>query len=251
MFDTTNWMMVFLRAGAMIAVIPVFSSRAIPIQVRVALAALVGFLIAPLLPEFVVPNHILGVVSVMSLEVMVGLLLGFVCRLLFFALEIAGGIISAEIGLMLPSAFNPLIDSQGSAPATILYFLAILIWLGFDLHHWTLVAFQETYQFVPIGGGRLSNVLLGDIISRTSYLFAFAVKIAAPIISISFLVTLVFAILGRTVPQMNVFFESFAFRIVAGLTVFGVTLHVMAQHIADYLKNLPTDVVNVAQMLGR
>jgi len=49
---------------------------------------------------------------------------------------------------------------------------------------------------------------------------------------------------------MNVFTESFAFRTLAGLAVFGLTLHVMAQHITNYLHQLPEDVVRMALFLS-
>ena len=73
---------------------------------------------------------------------------------------------------------------------------------------------------------------------------------AAPLIAVSFIITLVFSMLGRAVPQMNVFTESFAFRSLAGLAVFGLTLHLMAQHIMNYLQRLPEDVLRVAQLIG-
>ena len=119
-----------------------------------------------------------------------------------------------------------------------------------DLHHWFIVGFQRTYVFVPIGGAHLSAAVLMDIIARTGGIFVIAVQLAAPMIAVSFFITLVFSVLGRAVPQMNVFSESFAFRTFAGLTVFGLTLNLMAQHITNYLNRLPEDVLRVAQLLG-
>jgi flagellar biosynthesis protein FliR len=52
------------------------------------------------------------------------------------------------------------------------------------------------------------------------------------------------------VPQMNVFSESFSVRLLAGMTVFGLTCQLMAQHIANYLQRLPEDVLRVAQLVG-
>jgi flagellar biosynthetic protein FliR len=96
----------------------------------------------------------------------------------------------------------------------------------------------------------LSEVLFHDVVARTAGIFVVAVQISAPVIAVSFIVTLVFSVLGRAVPQMNVFGESFAFRILAGLTVFGLTLNLTAQHISNYLRRLPEDVLRVAQLLG-
>jgi flagellar biosynthetic protein FliR len=92
--------------------------------------------------------------------------------------------------------------------------------------------------------------LLADVVGRTSRLFLVGTVMAAPIIAVSFLINLVFSVLGRAVPQMNIFIESLSFRVLAGLIVFGLTLNVTAQHISSYLRRLPEDVVYVAHLLA-
>ena len=81
-------------------------------------------------------------------------------------------------------------------------------------------------------------------------MFVIALQLAAPVMAVSFIVSLVFSVLGRAVPQMNVFHESFTIRTLAGLSVFGVTLQLMAAHIDNYLRRLPEDVFSVAQLLS-
>ena len=98
--DVLNWLLVFLRASALMAVFPVFSAKNIPVQIRVALGALVAFLVAPTVPmRSLAPLDMWALLGLMMTEVGFGLLLGFVSRMLFYALEVAGGIISTEIGL--------------------------------------------------------------------------------------------------------------------------------------------------------
>ena len=88
-----------------------------------------------------------------------------------------------------------------------------------------------------------------DIVARTSGVFAAALQLAAPLLAVSFMVSLIFSVLGRAVPQMNVFAESFAVRPLVGLSVFGLTLELMSQHITNYLRRLPEDMLRVAQLL--
>ena len=66
----------------------------------------------------------------------------------------------------------------------------------------------------------------------------------------SFLVTLLFSLLGRAVPQMNEFSESFPVRTIAGLAVFGLTCSLLAQHIANQLNRIPEDFLRVAHILA-
>ena len=84
----------------------------------------------------------------------------------------------------------------------------------------------------------------------TSGIFVIALQLAAPLMAVSFIISLVFSVLGRAVPQMNVFSESFAVRPLVGLSVFGLTLDLMSEHIVNYLRRLPEDMLRVAQLLG-
>jgi flagellar biosynthetic protein FliR len=125
-----------------------------------------------------------------------------------------------------------------------------MLWLSLDMHHWMLAALQKTYAYLPVGGAHLSEPLLRDVISRTSQTFEIALQMSAPLLAVSFIISLVFSVLGRAVPQMNVFAQSFSIRILVGLSVFGLTMQLMSQHIINYLRRLPEDVLRVAQLLG-
>ncbi len=251
MIELVNWLMVFLRISAMLAVFPIFSASNFPVQLRLALGALIAVLVSPIIPPALLhPQDYFGMVGLMATEVGIGLLFGFASRLIFFALDMAGAIISQEIGLSLPPSLSPMTSSQTTAPGTILYYLAAMIWLSLDLHHWMLVGFEKTYTYLPIGGAHLSEAFMVDMIGRTSQTFLIALQLAAPIMAVSFIVSLVFSVLGRAVPQMNVFHESISIRVLAGLSVFAITLQVMSQHIINYLHRLPEDMLSVAQMLG-
>jgi len=246
----TNWLMVFLRASSMLAVFPVFSARNFPVQLRLALGALLAGMVAATLPASAAPaGDFWGLAGLMAAEVGMGLAIGFACRMVFFMLEIAGSLISTEIGVAMPSGLNPLADTQTTAPATMLYYLAAMLWLSLDMHHWMLVGFQRTYVYLPVGAAHLSQALVTDIVGRTAGIFGLALQLAAPLLAVSFIISLVFSVLGRAVPQMNVFAESFAVRPLVGLSVFGLTLDLMSQHIMNYLRRLPEDMLRVAQLL--
>ena len=250
MIELTNWLMVFLRASSMLAVFPIFSARNFPVQLRLALGALLAGMVAATLPaDAVQASDFWGLTGKMAVEVGLGLVIGFACRMVFFALEIAGSVISTETGLSIPPGLNPLDDTQMTAAASMLYYLAAMLWLTLDMHHWMLIAFQKTYQYLPIGSAHFSQALVTDIVARTGGIFVVALQMAAPLLAVSFIVSLIFAVLGRAVPQMNVFAESFAVRPLVGLSVFGLTLDLMSQHIMNYMRQLPEDMLRVAQAL--
>ena len=250
MIELTNWLMVFLRASSMLAVFPIFSARNFPTQLRLALGALLALMVAATMPaDAVQASDFWGLAGQMAVEVGLGLLIGFVSRMVFFALEIVGSIISTEIGLSIPPGFNPLDEMQMTAASSMLYYLAAVLWLTMDMHHWMLIAFKKTYLYVPIGAAHLSQALVTDMITRTAGIFVIALQMSAPLLAVSFIISLIFAVLGRAVPQMNVFAESFAVRPLVGLSVFGLTLDLMSEHIMNYMRRLPEDMLRVAQAL--
>jgi flagellar biosynthesis protein FliR len=183
-------------------------------------------------------------------EVGTGLLLGFSCRILFFALELAGAIVATEMGLMLSSTFNPLSATNVTAPGMIFFWMAGMILLSLDLHHWMLAGFQSSFKLVPIGGFQLSEGLAIEVLEKTTRMFRIAVQLTAPIMAVSFVVTLIFALLSRAVPQMNVFSENFPARTLAGLVVFGLTFSLTGQHLVNFLRRLPEDFQRMASLMG-
>ena len=249
--DYFNWMLVFMRVSAFLYVLPFFSTVNFPHALRIALGAIMALLIAPLLPHFAMGKlSFFALVGVSFQEVSVGLLLGFASRMIFYAVDLAGNIVGMEMGLNLGAMMNPASQQSDQAPGMILFFLASIVMLTLDLHHWILMGFERTYSVLPIGGAHLNSALFETMVSQTTHIFMIALQISAPMIAVSFVVTLVFAVLSRAVPQMNVFAESFGFRIAAGLMVFGFTLQLTAIHVMNALRRLPDDLLVLAQIIG-
>jgi len=249
-FDFYTWFLVFVRFGAFLLALPFFSAVNFPAALRIALAALGALLMAPLLPQLAL-NHVdlLSLFGLMGREIAIGLLFGFFGRMIFFAADIGGTIISNELGLSMGNIMDPSSHQPEQVPGLILFFLATVTMLTLDLHHGLLLGFAKSFEVLPIGGGHLSSSLFELFVQRTSQIFSIGLQIAAPIMAVTFCITVFFAVMSRAVPQMNVFAESFGVRIVGGLIVLGFTLQIAAQYIANYLHRLPDDLLGLAQLL--
>jgi len=249
--DPVTWMLVFVRASAFLLVLPIFSATNIPKRVRVALAALLALLIAPGLPAFSLhPAGLLGWLGLFAMEILAGLAIGFVTRMVFYVCDFAGRLMTNEMGLNMASTFNPMAGESTQAPAMILFYFSATVLMSLDLHHWVLVGFQNTYALLPVGTAHLQEALLNNILMHTGQVFVVGVQMAAPLMAVSFIIMLVFSILGRAVPQMSAFMESFAVRALGGMIVFAMSLDIMAQHLLNYLRRLPEDMLRVAKFLG-
>ena len=234
------WMMAFVRTGGLFAMLPVFSARGMPVLVRVALAAFLSWTVATTLhAPASIPADVVSLVLAAAHELIIGLLMGLGSRLVFFAVEMAGQLISTEMGLAMSTQLDPMSQSNPTSIGLAMYHLAALLFLLSGAHHYVLAAFLRSFELSPPGLLSL-NANAGEVFVRsTGNIFLVAVQIAAPIMAVNFIVTLTFAILGKAAPSMNVFAESFAARILVGLTLLGLTLGVTAQLVLTELRNAP------------
>lgn len=246
-----TWLLVFMRAGAFLMIFPIFSGPNVPVRLRVAMAAFLSLMVAPGLgaPIDASTLSLVQLVLLIFKEITLGLFLSFICRILFYAVQLAGHFISTDIGLQTSTLITP--DGVPvDVPAAVLNLLTLMLFLSLDVHHILINAFQQTYLVLPIGAGGLSDALFQDLTLRVGRTFLIAVQIAAPLMAVGFLLGVVLMMLGRAVPQMNIFFESFTIKLLAGLIVFGFSLNLMAQRISDHLRKLPQDMLEVGQLLG-
>ena len=179
-----------------------------------------------------------------------GLYLGLSSRIVFYGFQLAGHFVSTEMGLQTSTLVTPADSVPVPIPAAVLNMLALMLFITLDIHHMLFLVFQRTYDVLPIGGGVLQDAIFHDLALRAGRMFQLGVLIAAPSIAVSFLLSIVLMMLGRAVPQMNIFFESFTIRLLSGLIVFGVGIGLASQRIADELRNLPQNLIEAGRLLS-
>ena len=234
------WMMAFIRAGGLLMMTPVFSGKMIPVPVRIAIAGFLayaasGFVAVPA----AIPGDMLTLILASLHELVTGLLMGLAVRLVFFAIEMAGQIISTEIGLVMSAQLDPVSQNSSTSIGTALFYLGSLLFLLSGAHHAMFATFVRSFELSPPGAFMASRNVGELFIQSTGSIFLIAVQMAAPVMAINFIVTLTFAILGKAAPGMNVFSESFSVRIFAGLTLLGLTLGLTAQLVLSQLRQSP------------
>lgn len=220
--DLQVFLLALFRISGIVMVAPIFGSPAVPARVKACLSLVLAVLFFPLVGRPAAPaSSELGIYALAVLqELGVGLLIGFAASLLFFAVQFGGQLIDQELGLMLANVIDPISNEMVSVVGQLKLFLAALVYLLLNGHHFLLSAMGESFASIPIAGFaltdavalRVSDALVGDV-------FRMAVQIAAPAMATLFLVTVAMAFLARVVPEMNIFVLGFSLRFAVGFGV--------------------------------
>ena len=212
------WMMVMLRAIGIILQLPIIANRPLPIPVRLGLGICLATLLAGMVPAARMPLSGWELTVACALEILLGLAMGFIARLVFAAIEMAGRIISTEIGLnATPGLGAP--EPANEPVAGLLSTFAVVLFFMFGGHQSVLTAFVRSFHFAPAGQAAFAAGSPELMIQATARVIELGVRIAAPFIAMNFLVTLSFAALGRAVPKMHVFIVSFSARALTGFAL--------------------------------
>lgn len=238
------WMMVFLRSVGLILQLPIIAGRPIPIPVRLAISMCLATLLTGVVRSTPVPLGIWPLVAATAGEIILGLALGFVTRMAFAAVEMAGRMISTEIGLSASPGMG--VPEPSSEPvAALLSTFAVVLFFMLGAHHNVLTAFARSFQLAPAGGPALDGNAGLTLIRMVSHLLELGLRMAAPFIAMNFLITLAFAVLGRAVPKMNVFIVSASARVLVGFSLLGTAAALIARYLYVEFGDMPLRMLQV------
>lgn len=198
---------VFLRVGAVMALLPAFGEQAVPLRIRLALTFMFTLVVAPaMVGSIPIPSDTYSeTLSLVASETVNGLFLGILVRLFVIVLQISGTMAAQATSLSQ-------ILGGGAAPEPLpaighLYLiagLALAVLLG--LHVRVAEMLIGTYAFLPAGSFPTSSDVAEFGISRVAAAFGFAFSLAAPFLIASLVYNLILGVINRAMPQLMVAF---------------------------------------------
>ncbi len=235
-----NFLLILLRSGIVISLLPFFGSKNFPSQFKIGLAVAIAFILTPIIEIKVIPSEIPFLVM---REVIFGITLGIIARSVFTGIEMAGHFASNAIGLSISSIFDP--EMGQSAELAKLYgIITMLIFLSLDVHHDIIYVLVKSYEWLPSGQLNIKR-LVGEIVSVTGRIFLIAIKIGAPVIVAMLISHLLLGFLYKAAPQMNIFFVGFPVYIFIGFIVILISIPVFTNLISIYLEGIKDELIRV------
>src|SRR4030067_708783 len=121
-----NFLFILLRAGIVISLLPFFGSKNFPVQFKIGFVIDIALVLTPIVELNISKT---GVPLTVMHEVVVGIILGLTARFIFFAVEMAGQVVSNAMGLSIATIFNPDFG-QSTEIARFYGMMAMLIFLS-------------------------------------------------------------------------------------------------------------------------
>ncbi|MBL7545731.1 MAG: flagellar biosynthetic protein FliR [Bdellovibrionaceae bacterium] len=217
------FVLVLIRISSFLLSSSLFSSYQVSAVTKILISLVLTLIAFETYKTTKVPMDALIIILALK-EVFLGVCLGMLTRFFFFALNMASEMTSQALGLSSASIFNPMSGINSSLIEQFQNTLAILVFFAIQGHHLLITAVFQSFELISISQMTLKFGGLGEFAIWCQKLFEIALKVSAPVVSSLFLVNLGMGILGRAVPQINVFVTSFQVTIIVGFLVVMVSM---------------------------
>jgi flagellar biosynthetic protein FliR len=234
--------LVFMRTAAVVMLIPGIGETFVPPRIRLALALTLALCLGPIaqanLPAM--PSGVGDMAGQVLKELIVGLMLGAFLRFFLGALSVAGEVMALQSTLAFAQTANPLQAQPGGAIASFLSLLGMVLLFATNTHHLFIAAIARSYTlFAPA-----KHVLVQDAatvaLRAMADSFSLGLQLAAPIMVFALVFNVALGLVGRVMPQFQVFFAGAPLTLLFGLSIVALSLGtgmlVWLDHFRDFLR---------------
>lgn len=228
--DFMMFTLIFFRMSSLIITMPFFGGEQIPYAVRIAFVIGFAFIMYHTIDTstLIVPGSLSEYTIFVIKEMGIGVMLGFIASISFFAVQLGGEIIAVQMGLTRSEAIDPLSMSSIPVIGQFLTLFVMVVFLLLDGHHSLLRLFVESFRLVPVSHVSYSRELFDFCIKSFNTIFVIAMRIAMPAIVMMFTLMVSLAFVARLIPQMNIFILSLPMKVAGGFIITSLCLPLVA-----------------------
>ena len=227
------FLLIAVRALAMIETAPLLNSDSIP---QVAKLSLAGFLAYAAFPSALVRDWVLAPFGLSFIflvfgEAIIGIIIGLFLSMIFAAFSTAGQFFSLQMGFGASETFDPLSQVENPLMGQYLNLVAMLVFVTIDgFRDLFLGGFWRSLQsinVISLVNGR--EKIIAMLLSGLSRLFLDAMIISLPILGTLFLTSLATGLISKASPQINILSEGFPISITTAFILIFATLPFMTE----------------------
>ena len=232
--------LIFARLGPILMLIPGFGEAFVPVRIRLSLGLALAFVLFPVVGGAVppIPTDVSDVAGAVIKETAIGLMIGTILRMFMSSLVAAGELVSIQTTLGFAQTANPGQAAPSTTIGTFLGLLGLVLILTTNLHHVFLSAIVRSYTIFPF----TRAIPLGDAnalaIQTVAQSFALGFQLAAPVVAFSIIFNVAVGLVGRVMPQFQIFFVASPLMVLLGLSIFALSLGLMGMVWIDHYHDL-------------
>ena len=214
------------RVGTFIHFLPLLGGANVPRTVRLAFALMLSLCLGPVAQPYLPPEPatVDGTAYYVVREALIGLTIGGLLQVFLSAMSTAGEFVSLQTTLAFAQTTNPTQAQPGTTVSTFLTLMGVTLIFDTDLHRLFIAAMAHSYTLFP----PMKALPLGDAgalaIQTVSKSFALGLQLAAPVVVFSIIFNVAVGLVGRVMPQFQIFFVATPLSLLLGLSIFALSI---------------------------
>lgn len=203
---TLSYGLILSRLTGMMVVAPFFAGFSLPLEVMIILLLALGYVTLPNVAiPVLLPLPVVTIVASVLYNFFIGFIIGLIAYTIVSSVYVGSEIFGIQSGFNVSGSLDPTME-ESPLTSEFIYLISVYIFVSLKGHLILYKAVVESFQKYPL---LLSEVPFKEVSSLYVKIFVdaflFSLQIALPIIGLMFLINVLFGILSRLVPQMNVF----------------------------------------------
>ncbi len=247
--EISVFLAVLLRLSLCFFMIPLFSNAQLPAMVKTFTSLGLAVLLYPLVRDVVtpLPTDLPPLAWIAIGEILLGLVLSLSVMLLFSSFQLAGELISFQMGFGFALAADPQSGVTMMVLSRWFQITATLILFSLNGHHMILRAIVESFRSVPIGSFTATDVAFGKVMFLSAQLFVIGLKVAAPIMLAMLLIQVGLGLMAKFSPQVNLLATTAPLTILMGFALLVLCAAIWGSAMEGHLMKLAPLLLNVAK----
>ena len=140
------------RLLGLFAAAPIFSNRGVSVRVRLAIGMGVALALLPVMPAMPAVPPAAGIgLMIFVQQIFIGVAIGFMMRIVFATVDLAGALIGMQMGLSFAIFFDPDAGGQTAVLSDFLSLIATLLFLAVNGHLLLIEVLVRSFEWLPIG----------------------------------------------------------------------------------------------------
>ncbi len=184
-------------------------------------------------------------------QLLIGIAIGFVMRIVFVAVEMAGELIGLQMGLGFAIFFDPQNSGQIDIIGRFLGVIASLAFLAMNGHLMVLALISQSFSTLPVGVSGVNELTFQTLANWGQEIFKSGLQLSLPVLTALLITNLALGILTRAAPQLNIFAVGFPLTLSIGLFVLALSMPfyapILERLVFDGL-NLMMGIVNITKL---